>query len=158
MKNNEKWIITTDSFFNKNETLYLAWQEPAWDEDGYFWTWKDVFKELENQSTLEHPFIFVSRKAAIRKLKKLNIPCKCRVVKWEPEAIYHQVKIDDLRKHQYENWNHYNYENYNKCPCCNGEIRMTGSVSEYQVFKCSKCEAEFVLNAITEEIEYKNKK
>ena len=84
---NKKWVITSDSIFDGEEILYLAWQRSVWNEDGYFWADIDVMKELieKERSTQEHPFVFVSRNAAIRKLKKLDIPQKCRVVKWMDE-------------------------------------------------------------------------
>lgn len=63
-----------------------------------------------------------------------------------------KVLLKDIRKEPYENWNYYKYEDYNGCPCCDGKIHMEGSVNEFQKFKCLKCEREFILNAITEEI------
>ena len=64
-----------------------------------------------------------------------------------------KVMLKDIRKEPYENWNYYNYERYNGCPCCEGKIHMQGSVNEHQRFKCLQCGQEFILNAITEEIE-----
>lgn len=76
----EKWCITTNLF--EDDTHYLAWQEPAWDEDGYFWTSRDIVEGVIKNNTLEHPFLFNSRKAAIRHLKSINIPQKCKIVRW----------------------------------------------------------------------------
>lgn len=76
----EKWCITTKLF--DNETNYLAWQKPAWDEDGYFWTSRDVVENIIGKNTPEHPFLFNSRRAAIKHLKSINIPQKCRVIRW----------------------------------------------------------------------------
>lgn len=76
----EKWCIITNLF--GNETNYLAWQEPAWDEDGYFWTSRDIVEGVIKNNTPEHPFLFNSRKAAIKHLKSINIPQKCRVIRW----------------------------------------------------------------------------
>ena len=64
-----------------------------------------------------------------------------------------KVMLKDIRKEPYENWNYYKYEDYNRCPCCNGKIYMEGSVNEFQRFRCLECRQEFILNAITEEIE-----
>ena len=64
-----------------------------------------------------------------------------------------QVRIDNIRKHTYENWCHYKFEDYNRCYKCNGKLQMTGQINEYQNFVCSKCNMEFTLNAITEDIE-----
>ncbi len=61
--------------------------------------------------------------------------------------------IKNIRKNSLENWNHYKFEDYNGCPFCNGKIHMTGSVSEYQNYKCYKCGKTFTLNAFTEEID-----
>ncbi len=64
-----------------------------------------------------------------------------------------KVELKDIAKEPYENWNHYKYEKYNGCPICGERIHMQGQVNEYQKFICVKCEQEFILNAITEEIE-----
>lgn len=78
----EKWCITTDNL-TSDGTMYLGWQNPAWDEDGYFWTSKEILEKIvETNNTEEHPFIFTSRNKAIKHLKTLHIPQKCRVVKW----------------------------------------------------------------------------
>lgn len=78
----EKWCITTDNL-NHDKTVYLGWQNPVWDEDGYFWTSKEILEKIvETNNTEEHPFIFTSRNKAIKHLKTLRIPQKCRVVKW----------------------------------------------------------------------------
>ena len=76
----EKWCITAKLF--DNETSYLVWQKPAWDEDGYFWTSRDVVENIIEKNTPEHPFLFNSRRAAIKHLKSINIPQKCRVIRW----------------------------------------------------------------------------
>lgn len=78
----EKWCITTDDITHDG-IVYLGWQNPAWDENGYFWTSKEVVRKIvETNNTEEHPFIFTSRSKAIKHLKTLHIPQKCRVVKW----------------------------------------------------------------------------
>lgn len=76
----EKWCITAKLF--DNETSYLAWQKPAWDEDGYFWTSREILQKAINNNTPEHPFLFNSRRAAIKHLKSINISQKCRVIRW----------------------------------------------------------------------------
>lgn len=76
------WCITTDNITH-DETVYLGWQNPVWDEDGYFWTSKEVVSKIINtNNTKEHPFIFTRRTEAIKHLKTLHIPQKCRVVRW----------------------------------------------------------------------------
>lgn len=65
-----------------NETYYLAWQNPAWDEDGYFWTSKETAREILFNNTKEHPFLFNSRREAIEFLKSSNIYQKCSIIKW----------------------------------------------------------------------------
>ena len=78
----EKWCITTDDITHDG-IVYLGWQNPTWDEDGYFWTSKENLEKIvEANNTEEHPFIFTSRNKAIKYLKTLHIPQKCRVVKW----------------------------------------------------------------------------
>lgn len=76
----EKWCIITNLF--EDETHYLAWQEPAWDEDGYFWTSRDIVEDIIKNNTPEHPFLFNSRRAAIKHLKSISIQQKCRIVRW----------------------------------------------------------------------------
>lgn len=156
MNKKKMWVITCDNIFRNGEVAYLAWQEPVYDEDGYFWTHDGMMRSCidKNISTPEHPFVFPSRNSAIRKLKKLNIPQKCRIVKWSEQT--NRTFLADIRERIYENWNHYKYEDYNGCPSCGGKIMMRGSVSEYQRFVCLSCGREFVLNAINEEIEFKN--
>ena len=76
----EKWCITAKLF--DNEISYLAWQKSAWDEDGYFWTSRDIVESIIKKNTLDHPFLFDSRRAAIKHLKSINISQKCRIVRW----------------------------------------------------------------------------
>lgn len=76
----EKWCITSNFFDDK--TYYLAWQEVAWDEDGYFWTSRDIVESIIKNNTPEHPFLFNSRRTAIKHLKSIDIPQKCRIVRW----------------------------------------------------------------------------
>ena len=77
---NEMWCI---SFTVVNETMYLCWQKPFLEEDGYFWTCKDIVKECLNENTPEHPFIFHTRREAIDFLKSRNFSQKCKVMKFE---------------------------------------------------------------------------
>lgn len=72
-------IIHKSKVFGKN---YLAWQNPVWDDDGYFWTSKEVVKEILCNNTEEHPFLFRNKKDAIEHLKSINIPQKCSIVRW----------------------------------------------------------------------------
>lgn len=82
----KQWCISTlKDLETISYTEYLAWQEPLHAEDsGYFWTQRGAIKELlkEGMNTPEHPFIFNSRKDAIDHLKTLNIPYKCRIIRW----------------------------------------------------------------------------
>ena len=78
-------IITRDPFgVGNNDVMYLAWQTPAWDEDGYFWTWKDSMKEILHNNTPEHPFLFNNREEAKAFLEKHNLPQKCEIIRWVP--------------------------------------------------------------------------
>lgn len=38
------WVITTG--LTKEDMMYLGWQVPAWDEDGYFWTYFNVIQSI----------------------------------------------------------------------------------------------------------------
>lgn len=73
------YYITSNVF---GDIMYLAWQKPVWDDDGYFWTSKEVVNEILYNNTQEHPFLFESKEAAVKHLRTLNIPQKCRIVKW----------------------------------------------------------------------------
>lgn len=64
------------------ETMYLSWQNPVWDDDGYFWTSKEVVTEILCNNTKEHPFLFGSKEEAVKHLRTLNIPQKYRIIKW----------------------------------------------------------------------------
>lgn len=74
------WCITTD-FWKDGKDMFLAWQNPAWDDDGFFWTSQETMKEIYGNNAFEHRFLFATREQAIRYLKKLHIPQRCRVVK-----------------------------------------------------------------------------
>lgn len=77
-----KWCITTQ-WCKEAEVEYLGWQKPAWDENGYFWTNKETFRNIiPIYNSSEHPFLFSSKSEAIRYLKTLHIPQKCKIVKW----------------------------------------------------------------------------
>lgn len=76
----EKWCITAKLF--DDEITYLAWQKPEGGEDGYFWTSRETLQKVISNNRSEHPFLFNSRRAAIRHLKSINIPQKCKVIKW----------------------------------------------------------------------------
>ncbi|RXZ78120.1 hypothetical protein EBB07_29135 [Paenibacillaceae bacterium] len=66
------------------ELDYLGWQPPAWDEDGYFWTSKDVIGEILSlgYNTSEHPFLFNTKEEALERLRKLRMTTKCRIVNY----------------------------------------------------------------------------
>lgn len=79
------WCIVTNS---DDTEMYLGWQKPVWDESGYFWTSKETIKKIvDTNNTLEHPFIFSSREEAIKHLKSMHLPQKCRVVKWDVSRL-----------------------------------------------------------------------
>ena len=78
----EKWCITTD-YFNKKKIDYLAWQNPVFlGDDGYFWARREAFEKILHNSTPDHPFLFNTRREAIRHLKSIDIPQKCRIIRW----------------------------------------------------------------------------
>ena len=63
-------------------TMYLGWQNPVWDADGYFWTYKNVIKEILCNNTPEHPFLFSSKREAYKHLHTLHITQTCKIIKW----------------------------------------------------------------------------
>lgn len=74
----EWWAIThTD----RHGTRYLAWQNPAWDDSGYFWTQRETFVKVLRNSTTTHPFIFKTRDMAYAWLRMSNIRVQCKVIK-----------------------------------------------------------------------------
>lgn len=76
---NSGWCIATD--FSENDIVYLCWQQPAWEDDGYFWTSIDSLLKCICNNTATHPFVFTSRKEAINHIKRLNLTQRCRVVR-----------------------------------------------------------------------------
>lgn len=79
-KENIKYIIIhTDSY----GTMYLGYLHPHWEEAGYFWMRKSTFKLCLEDSTFIHPFLFNSRKDAIKMLYNLGITNKCKIVKFK---------------------------------------------------------------------------
>ena len=73
---NKKYVIIhTDH----NGTCYLAWQKPAWDESGYFWTDRKTFMETLCNSTMEHPFLFNSQREACTWLRLSGIDLRCKI-------------------------------------------------------------------------------
>lgn len=77
----KKWCIVSKDF-DLNEIYYLGWQNPAYNESGYFWTSKEVIKKIAAMNnTIEHPFLFDSKWKAIKHLKSINIPQKCHFKK-----------------------------------------------------------------------------
>ena len=76
------WCIMTN-YWGKNsdhEPMYLAWQNPAWDDDGYFWTSKETMEEIYYNNCSWHLFLFSSRENAIKHLKKIKISQRCSIV------------------------------------------------------------------------------
>lgn len=63
MKSNERiagYVITKNVNGKKS---YLAWQNPAWDESGYFWTsYEGLVKSLMYGYNTMHSFVFTSNK------------------------------------------------------------------------------------------------
>ena len=82
-------------------TCYLAWQNPGWNDDGYFWTDKETFKECLCENTEDHPFLFDSRAKAIAHLKSLSVPQKCSIVRWVAENSMNFREFMNM----YDNWN-----------------------------------------------------
>jgi hypothetical protein len=81
----KRWVITTTDLSTDDKIMYLAWQNPTWDDDGYFWTDKEILPDCMKNDIPEHPFTFDTRVAAIKHLKSINIPQKCRVIEIDIE-------------------------------------------------------------------------
>jgi len=80
------YIIATKSFIETelNEILYLGWQEPAWDEDGYFWTRKETIKEMIKDGYIfpEQPFLFDSEEKAKQLAKNIELTKDYFIKEW----------------------------------------------------------------------------
>jgi hypothetical protein len=80
-----KYVIVTDDFFN--QPMILGWKEPKLKDrrlilDGYFWTTTKIIKEIAENSTEEHKFIFDSIAEAENFIdKSINITHNYRIVK-----------------------------------------------------------------------------
>jgi len=86
-KENNMYIITSKGglFGAEPDRIdYLGWQNPYWDDDGYFWTSKDTIVEIlkEGNNTKEHPFLFNSVKQAKEFSQKLKIK-DYNIEKWQ---------------------------------------------------------------------------
>ena len=79
------WCITSDLGIEGGNcnSYHLGWQNPAWDDDGYFWTSKETINEIAFNNTPEHPFLFCSKESAIKLLKSLKMEIRCRVIEWQ---------------------------------------------------------------------------
>lgn len=75
-QDNKRYIIIHT---NNNGTNYLAWQKPAWDESGYFWTSRKTFMKILCNSTNEHPFLFNTEREAYTWLRLSGITARCRI-------------------------------------------------------------------------------
>ena len=77
--NKEFWCITTEDDWG---LLYLGWQNPVWNEDGYFWTSKNVIREILQHNIPEHPFLFKTEQEAIKHAKSIGLPQKWKAIKF----------------------------------------------------------------------------
>jgi len=144
------YVITSGK--NEADIMYLAWQPYAYEDGkGYFWTTLSSMETILSNNTPDHPFLFKTKKEAVKHLKKLNIPQKCRVIFWKPTQYIVRRKIEEIRKQDYENWNYYNYERYNGCPCCDSKIELESTINNMQTFVCRnpECGQRFILDAVT---------
>lgn len=87
---NSNWVtseaiycITAINELNR-ETLYLAWDEKRYFDNGYFWATKDEFEDVVCNNVPEHPFLFNSKQEAAEVLKTLRfIPQTCKIVRYK---------------------------------------------------------------------------
>lgn len=75
------FIILNES--EKSDIQYLAWQYPAWDEDGYFWTRRETVLQMIDESANIHRFLFKSEKDAQNLITNLNLKAHCKVTAFE---------------------------------------------------------------------------
>ena len=64
------------------DIMYLAWQYPGWDDDGYFWTSEEYLKKLLHHNVPEHPFAFTTANSACEFLKTFECAAQCEVVRF----------------------------------------------------------------------------
>ncbi len=68
------WLVATYPLSVSTELMYLCWQEPAWDDDGYFWAWeRDVPELIKYNNTPNHPFAFKTKAEARKFARKHKI-------------------------------------------------------------------------------------
>ena len=81
------WCIASDEVFG-DKRAYLGWQNPAWDEDGYFWTFEEVLKEIQENNKTGHRFLFATRSDALRFLRSMRLKQRCHIVRvpWYSEV------------------------------------------------------------------------
>lgn len=75
VKKMREMYIVTSHFWEK--TFYLAWQPPVFEDDGYFWTGREVVEEIRKESpefnNCDHPFLFETEEAATQKAEQLKL-------------------------------------------------------------------------------------
>lgn len=90
---------------HQEEPLYLGWQKPAWDLDGYFWTSKETIDEMLNKGFVSNTFkyIFLNKGEALNHIKQ-NLSYKnCEI---ESIDDYESVKCRKRHYHAEEMNNH----------------------------------------------------
>ena len=82
---------------NDSGTHYLAWQKPAWDDSGYFWTNKETFMKVLRNSTKDHPFLFRTKGIACAWLRNNRIRSKCKIItiKIKPGTKLNDPELDN---------------------------------------------------------------
>lgn len=59
------------------EDMYLCWQNPVWEDNGYFWTWKEYLDKCIQDNSKEHPFLFNSEDEANEFIKTFKCHAQC---------------------------------------------------------------------------------
>lgn len=84
MNKNGDTIVYYITAIDTHERInYLAWQNPAWDESGYYWTTSlEAFRACLPNNTTDHPFVFDNMDDATKFVAELGLPFGCKIMEW----------------------------------------------------------------------------
>ena len=76
----KRFYIATDDKSYDEGMAFLSWQYPGYEDTGYFWTSLETLNKMIPHMKNEFPFVFKTKNEAVKHLKTLGIPQKCRIV------------------------------------------------------------------------------
>lgn len=88
--NSSLYVIETTNLFGlpNEEPMYLAWQNPAWDDAGYFWTREetffDVLEKNPEYNAWPHKFAFETEDSARDFAERMTFTCRYEIKKISP--------------------------------------------------------------------------